>query len=151
MLTEPVHYGKPGLQDHIDCLAGMTRRIDQKIGRDAIDRYAVLHRELDEMHAEVERVLSPRPRQTRAVHTTEMTFPFCNDGLRTGGTDAHAHHPSPQWTAETEHDGRRLVLTTLFSITAALMLHHEIEAQEPSHLCDELALVATSACAAAAA
>src|SRR6185369_2263398 len=42
LLTEPVRYGKPGLQAHITYLAGMTANVDQKIGRDAIERYAVL-------------------------------------------------------------------------------------------------------------
>jgi hypothetical protein len=31
--TEPVRYGKPGLQAHITYLAGMTSAADQKIGR----------------------------------------------------------------------------------------------------------------------
>lgn len=45
LLTEPVRYGKPGLQAHITYLAGMTSGVDQKIGRDAIDRYEVLRKE----------------------------------------------------------------------------------------------------------
>jgi photosystem II stability/assembly factor-like uncharacterized protein len=40
LLSEPVRYGKPGLQAHIAYLAGMTTNVDQKIGRDAIERYA---------------------------------------------------------------------------------------------------------------
>ena len=32
LLTEPVRYGKPGLQAHIIYLAGMTNGADQKIG-----------------------------------------------------------------------------------------------------------------------
>ena len=47
LLTEPVRYGKPGLQAHITYLAGMTANVDQKIGRDAIERYQVLKKELD--------------------------------------------------------------------------------------------------------
>jgi photosystem II stability/assembly factor-like uncharacterized protein len=47
LLTEPVRYGKPGLQAHITYLAGMTTGVDQKIGRDAIERYEVLRKELD--------------------------------------------------------------------------------------------------------
>jgi len=57
LLTEPVRYGKPGLQAHISYLAGMTAGVDQKIGRDAIERYGVLKQELDVVAAEVERVL----------------------------------------------------------------------------------------------
>jgi hypothetical protein len=50
--TEPVRYGKPGLQAHITYLASMTSGADQKIGRDAIARYAVLRKELDAIKAE---------------------------------------------------------------------------------------------------
>src|SRR5207244_10285298 len=42
LFTEPVRYGKPGLQAHITYLASMTANVDQKVGRDAIERYAVL-------------------------------------------------------------------------------------------------------------
>jgi photosystem II stability/assembly factor-like uncharacterized protein len=59
VLTEPVRYGKPGLQAHITYLNGMTNAVDQKIGRDAIARYAVLKRELDAVTAELDRVLGP--------------------------------------------------------------------------------------------
>jgi len=59
LLTEPVRYGKPGLQAHITYLAGMTANVDQKIGRDAVERYAVLKKELDEARVEVDRLLGP--------------------------------------------------------------------------------------------
>jgi photosystem II stability/assembly factor-like uncharacterized protein len=59
LLTEPVRYGKPGLQAHITYLASMTANVDQKIGRDAIERYAVLKKELETIRAEVDRVLGP--------------------------------------------------------------------------------------------
>jgi hypothetical protein len=52
LLTEPVRYGKPGLQAHITYLAGMTTRGDQKVGRDALERYQVLRKELDAIEAE---------------------------------------------------------------------------------------------------
>jgi photosystem II stability/assembly factor-like uncharacterized protein len=57
--TEPVRYGKPGIQAHISYLAGMTSGNDQKIGRDAIARYAVLRKELDAIKAELDRILGP--------------------------------------------------------------------------------------------
>jgi photosystem II stability/assembly factor-like uncharacterized protein len=57
--TEPVRYGKPGIQAHITYLAGMTSGGDQKIGRDAIARYAVLRKELDAIKAELDRILGP--------------------------------------------------------------------------------------------
>jgi photosystem II stability/assembly factor-like uncharacterized protein len=59
LLTEPVRYGRPGLQAHITYLASMTANVDQKIGRDAIERYQVLKKELDALSAEVDRVLGP--------------------------------------------------------------------------------------------
>ncbi|HEY8228347.1 MAG TPA: hypothetical protein VIG25_23985 [Pyrinomonadaceae bacterium] len=59
LLTEAVRYGKPGLQAHITYLAGMTANVDQKIGRDAIERYEVLKKELEELKVEVEQLLGP--------------------------------------------------------------------------------------------
>jgi photosystem II stability/assembly factor-like uncharacterized protein len=59
LLTEPVRYGKPGLQAHINYLASMTSNIDQKIGRDAVERYAVLKKEFDAIKAEVDQLLGP--------------------------------------------------------------------------------------------
>jgi len=59
LLTDPIRYSKPGLQAHITYLASMTANVDQKIGRDAIERYAVLKKELDELHAEADKVLGP--------------------------------------------------------------------------------------------
>jgi len=57
LVTEPVRYGKPGLQAHITYLASMTTGVDQKVGRDALARYEVLRKELDAIRAEVEKVL----------------------------------------------------------------------------------------------
>jgi photosystem II stability/assembly factor-like uncharacterized protein len=59
LITEPIRYSKPGLQAHITYLAGMTANIDQKIGRDAIDRYGVLRKELESIRAEVDQILGP--------------------------------------------------------------------------------------------
>ncbi|MEQ1694012.1 MAG: hypothetical protein ABMA00_22165, partial [Gemmatimonas sp.] len=55
--TQPVRYGKPGLQAHITYLSGMTARGDQKVGRDALDRYAVLRKELDAAITELNKAL----------------------------------------------------------------------------------------------
>jgi hypothetical protein len=60
LITEPVRYGKPGLQAHITYLAGMTANVDQKIGRDAIQRYEVLKKELEDIRAVVDRLLKPQ-------------------------------------------------------------------------------------------
>ena len=54
---EGVRYNKPGLQSHITYLAGMTANVDQKIGRDAIERYQALKKELDALKLEAEKVL----------------------------------------------------------------------------------------------
>jgi photosystem II stability/assembly factor-like uncharacterized protein len=62
LLTEPVRYGKPGLQAHITYLASMTANTDQKVGRDAIDRYNTLLKELAAIKAELDRVLGPERR-----------------------------------------------------------------------------------------
>ncbi len=59
LFTEPVRYGKPGLQAHITYLASMTANVDQKIGRDAVERYAVLKKEFEALRAEADRVLGP--------------------------------------------------------------------------------------------
>jgi hypothetical protein len=37
----------------------MTNSVDEKIGRDAIERYATLRKELDAVAAEVNRVVGP--------------------------------------------------------------------------------------------
>jgi photosystem II stability/assembly factor-like uncharacterized protein len=57
LLTPQVRYSKPGLQAQITYLAGMTSNIDQKIGRDAIERYEVLRKELDDIRNELDRTL----------------------------------------------------------------------------------------------
>jgi hypothetical protein len=62
-----VRYGKPGLQAHITYLAGMTANVDQKIGRDAVERYAVLKKELDDVRVEVDRLLGPTSSSSAAI------------------------------------------------------------------------------------
>ncbi len=59
LFSENVRYGKPGLQVHITYLASMTANVDQKVGRDAIERYAVLRKELDNLRSELDRVIGP--------------------------------------------------------------------------------------------
>jgi hypothetical protein len=59
LLTEPVRYGKPGLQAHANYLATMTANVDQKIGRDAIERYQELKKEFDAIRLEAEQLLGP--------------------------------------------------------------------------------------------
>lgn len=57
--TAPVRYGKPGLQAHVSYLAGMTSRVDQKVGRDALDRYKVLRSEFEAVVKELNSIIGP--------------------------------------------------------------------------------------------
>jgi photosystem II stability/assembly factor-like uncharacterized protein len=54
---EGVRYGRPGLQTQITYLAGMTTRVDQRIGRDAVERYQTLRKELDALETKVNKTL----------------------------------------------------------------------------------------------
>jgi hypothetical protein len=54
---EGVRYNKPGLQSHVTYLAGMTTGVDQKVGRDAVERYNVLKKQLDDIKLELDKVL----------------------------------------------------------------------------------------------
>jgi photosystem II stability/assembly factor-like uncharacterized protein len=56
---EGVRYNKPGLQQHVTYLSGMTTGADQKIGRDAIERYNALKKQLDDIRAELDKLLGP--------------------------------------------------------------------------------------------
>ncbi|HVE31950.1 MAG TPA: hypothetical protein VNC18_00200 [Gemmatimonadaceae bacterium] len=56
---EGVRYGAPGLQTQITYLAGMTTRVDQRIGHDAVERYQTLRKELDALEARVNKTLGP--------------------------------------------------------------------------------------------
>jgi len=62
LLTQPVRYGKPGLQAHLQYLSGMTTRVDQKVGRDALERAEVLRKELDEAKSALDRAIGPATR-----------------------------------------------------------------------------------------
>jgi hypothetical protein len=54
---EGVRYGRPGLQTQITYLAGMTARVDQRIGHDAVERYQTLRKELNALEARVTHAL----------------------------------------------------------------------------------------------
>ena len=60
--TQPIRYGKPGLQAHITYLAGMTARADQKVGQDAYERYTFLRTELESAKAKLDRAIGPATR-----------------------------------------------------------------------------------------
>jgi hypothetical protein len=55
--TEPVRYGKPGLSAHVSYLRGMTSNVDQHPGSDALARYQVLKKEVDDAVAELNRAI----------------------------------------------------------------------------------------------
>jgi hypothetical protein len=59
LVTPPIRYSAPGLQAHITYLYGMTNQADQKVGRDAKERYVVLRRELDGLVAQLNQLLGP--------------------------------------------------------------------------------------------
>lgn len=56
LVTPPIRYSKPGLQSHILYLYDAAMDADQKVGRDAIDRYAVLRKELDAIINELKQI-----------------------------------------------------------------------------------------------
>jgi hypothetical protein len=56
---EGVRYGRPGLQTQITYLAGMTTRVDQRVGYDAVERYQTLRKELTALEARATQVLGP--------------------------------------------------------------------------------------------
>jgi hypothetical protein len=48
-----VRYSRPGLQAQIQYLYGAMSSADQKVSRDAVERYAQLRRELDSAEREI--------------------------------------------------------------------------------------------------
>ncbi len=60
LITPAIRYSKPALQTHIAYLYSLTTATDQKIGRDAVDRYQVLRRELDRELAALDALLGPQ-------------------------------------------------------------------------------------------
>ncbi len=60
IVTPSIRYSKPELQAHIQYLYSMTMQSDQKIGRDAITRYATLRKELDDRIVEAKKVMGVR-------------------------------------------------------------------------------------------
>ena len=57
VLTPPIRYSQPGLQAHVQYLYSMTNRTDQKIGKDAVERYQYLRKQIDEATAELDSAL----------------------------------------------------------------------------------------------
>ena len=59
LITPSIRYSKPELQTHILYLYSLTNATDQKIGRDAVERYEALRKELDQRIAELDKILGP--------------------------------------------------------------------------------------------
>jgi hypothetical protein len=57
LITPPIRYSKPELQTHITYLYSLTNATDQRVGQDAIDRYAELRKELDDRLAELHAII----------------------------------------------------------------------------------------------
>jgi hypothetical protein len=57
LITPTVRYSKPELQTHITYLYSLTTATDQRIGQDAVDRYQVLRKELDQRLTELNAIL----------------------------------------------------------------------------------------------
>ncbi|HUX32429.1 MAG TPA: hypothetical protein VMV51_01045, partial [Gemmatimonadaceae bacterium] len=57
LITASIRYSEPKLQTHIEYLYAMTNAADQKISNDAVARYGVLRKELDQRIAEADRIL----------------------------------------------------------------------------------------------
>lgn len=61
LITPPIRYSKPELQTHIAYLYSMTNSTDQKIGKDAIERYNVLRKQMDQIMAELKQLPAGNP------------------------------------------------------------------------------------------
>jgi hypothetical protein len=59
LITSKVRYSQPALQTHVTYLYSETNGTDQKVGGDAIDRYAELRAKIDAVTADLDRVLGP--------------------------------------------------------------------------------------------
>jgi hypothetical protein len=60
LITPPIRYSKPELQTHITYLYTLTNATDQKIGRDAVERFQVLRKELDARMRELNAIIGPQ-------------------------------------------------------------------------------------------
>lgn len=72
LITPKVRYSQPGLQTHVTYLYGETNFSDQKVGPDAIARYQQLRPQIDEITAELDRLLGPPdPKDVRRYVSAE--------------------------------------------------------------------------------
>jgi len=66
LVTPPVRYSKPQLQSQVTYLYGMALGADQKVGRDAVERYRQLRRQADSQLAAVRQLLGAEQRSVGA-------------------------------------------------------------------------------------
>jgi photosystem II stability/assembly factor-like uncharacterized protein len=66
LVTPPVRYSKPQLQSQVTYLYGMALGADQKVGRDAVERYRQLRRRADSQLAAVRQLLGAEQRSVGA-------------------------------------------------------------------------------------
>ncbi len=59
IITSPIRYSEPKLLTHITYLYSMTNGVDQKPGKDAVDRLKVLKKNLDDRKKELDKILGP--------------------------------------------------------------------------------------------
>jgi len=57
LLTPEIRYSQPGLDTHVSYLYSETNSTDQKVGRDAIERYEELRQRIDTITAELDQVM----------------------------------------------------------------------------------------------
>jgi hypothetical protein len=59
LITPPIRYSQPGLQTHITYLYSMTGQADQRVPKDAADRYLTLKKQLDAIQLALTMLLGP--------------------------------------------------------------------------------------------
>ncbi len=57
LITPRIRYSQPALQTHVAYLYSENNRTDQRVGRDALDRYDVLRKQIDAATADLNRIL----------------------------------------------------------------------------------------------
>jgi len=74
LITPSIRYSKPELQTHITYLYSLTTATDQKVGQDAVDRYAELRKNLDLRVAELNGIWG---RRSKACDWMRATLGHC--------------------------------------------------------------------------
>jgi hypothetical protein len=76
LVTPPIRYSHPALQAHVDYLYSAMSSADQKVSRDAVERYRVLRREFDALRPELKAALGGAPATSRGNGTDRPTAAF---------------------------------------------------------------------------